>query len=58
MQDIFIIDGAGCIVHVTREFQNQDYNCAVYDNLFSGLKCNTFKKASFIHEGFYRQKIR
>ena len=48
--NILIIGGAGYIgSHVTREFLDRGYSCAVYDNLSNGLRENLFKDAEFIH---------
>ncbi|MCL2276275.1 MAG: UDP-glucose 4-epimerase GalE [Treponema sp.] len=48
--NILIIGGAGYIgSHVTREFLDNGHNCAVYDNLSSGLRENLFKESIFIH---------
>ena len=48
--NILIIGGAGYIgSHVTREFLDRGDNCAVYDNLSSGLRENLFAEAVFIH---------
>jgi UDP-glucose 4-epimerase len=47
---ILIIGGAGYIgSHVTREFLDQGFQCAVYDNLSSGLRENLFPQAEFIY---------
>ncbi|MCL2210295.1 MAG: UDP-glucose 4-epimerase GalE [Treponema sp.] len=47
--NILIIGGAGYIgSHVTREFLDNGDNCAVYDNLSTGLEQNLFAKAKFI----------
>jgi len=48
--NILIIGGAGYIgSHVTREFLDKNCNCAVYDNLSSGLRENLFTEAKFIY---------
>jgi len=48
--NILVIGGAGYIgSHVTREFLDNGHNCAVYDNLSSGLRENLFEQAHFIH---------
>ncbi|WP_461255052.1 UDP-glucose 4-epimerase GalE [Treponema sp. R80B11-R83G3] len=48
--NILIIGGAGYIgSHVAREFLDKGCNCAVYDNLSSGLRENLFLEAKFIH---------
>ncbi|MDR2951970.1 MAG: UDP-glucose 4-epimerase GalE [Treponema sp.] len=48
--NILIIGGAGYIgSHVTREFLDKGGNCAVFDNLSSGLRENLFPEARFIH---------
>jgi len=52
--NILIIGGAGYIgSHVTREFLDRGDNCAVYDNLSSGLKENLFKEADFIKDDIH-----
>ncbi|MDR0502641.1 MAG: UDP-glucose 4-epimerase GalE [Treponema sp.] len=48
--NILIIGGAGYIgSHVTAEFLGSGHNCAVFDNLSSGLRENLFPQAGFIH---------
>lgn len=48
--NVLIIGGAGYIgSHVTREFLDAGHNCAVFDNLSTGLRENLFADASFIH---------
>ena len=48
--NILVIGGAGYIgSHVTRELLDQGHQCAVYDNLSSGLRENLFPEARFTH---------
>jgi len=48
--NVLIIGGAGYIgSHVAREFLDLGHNCAVYDNLSSGLRENLFPQAEFVH---------
>ena len=55
--NILIIGGAGYIgSHVTREFLDIGHNCAVYDNLSSGLKENLFTEAAFFHNDIHDYK--
>jgi UDP-glucose 4-epimerase len=48
--NILVIGGAGYIgSHVTRELLDLGHQCAVYDNLSTGLRENLFTDARFIH---------